>query len=406
MTKRSPSGGLFMSFISSSWILSSQLISGAQASLIVNEVAYKGSVGQCDGSDWIELLNTGSTDLNALNYTIHDDKGIDDEDAKKFTEDMIIQAGAFKVLCKGVDFEFGIGGDDAVTLIDDSGSIVSEVVMPGTGGDDQTYAYFEDTWKYTETPTPGAANIYTEPKPLEEKLQEQNDAGDDFFLDGMAIGGTSAIFGKVVDINIELDSESLALMRDHPTYEVYVPFTGFSVSNIGDSDEGESSIASTEGGGEVRTKGQSTLIFTACFGLQNVPFSVKFDTPFLGMEEVYFRNNYSDQSYMREYASHVMLKQFGLPYLRVRPVRLHFNGEYTGFYNMMEAPTQAYVMQVRILASSLSEMYLETTYALSNSSDTECILPSNTTYLTFCLFFHALALLWSFRSISNCLIQV
>ena len=376
MTKRGP-GGLFLSFISSSlfaaqqtsWIFfSSQLISGAQASLIVNEVAYKGSVGQCDGSDWIELLNTGSTDLNALNYTIHDDKGIDDEDAKKFTEDMIIQAGAFKVLCKGVDFEFGIGGDDAVTLIDDSGAIVSEVVMPGTGGDDQTYAYFEDTkeWKYTVTPTPGAANIYTEPKPLEEKLQEQNDAGDDFFLDGMAIGGTSAIFGKVVDINIELDLESLALMRDHPTYEVYVPFTGFSVSNIGDSDW-DYTVA-TGGGGEVRTKGQSTLTVTACLGLQNVPFSVKFDTPFLGMEEVYFRNNYSDQSYMREYASHVMLKQFGLPYLRVRPVRLHFNGEYTGFYNMMEAPTQAYVMQVRILASSLSEMYRhwETSHAYTD----------------------------------------
>jgi hypothetical protein len=383
MTKRSP-GGLFLSFLSSSslfaaqqtsWIFfSSQLISGAQASLIVNEVAYKGSVGQCDGSDWVELLNTGSTDLNALNYIIHDDKGIDDEDAKQITEDMIIQAGAFKVLCKGVDFEFGIGGDDAVTLIDDSGAIVSEVVIPGTGGNDQTYAYFEDTdeWKYTETPTPGAANIYTEPKSLEEKLQEQNDAGDDFFLDGMAIGGTSDTFDKVVDINIELDLESLALMRDHPLYEVYVPFTGISVSNTGDSDEGESSIASG-GGGEVRTKGQSTLIYTACLGLQNVPFSVKFDTPFLGMEEVYFRNNLFDPSYMREYASHVMLKQFGLPYLRVRPVRLHFNGEYTGFYNMMEAPTQAYVMQVRILASSLSEMYRhwETTHVFSNCADTE-----------------------------------
>jgi hypothetical protein len=76
---------------------------------------------------------------------------------------------------------------------------------------------------------------------------------------------------------------------------------------------------------------------------------------------------------MREYASHVMLKQFGLPYLRVRPVRLHFNGEYTGFYNMMEAPTQAYVMQVRILTSSLSEMYRrwETTHVFSNCADTE-----------------------------------
>ena len=52
-----------------------------------------------------------------------------------------------------------------------------------------------------------------------------------------------------------------------------------------------------------------------------------------------------DPSYMRDYASHYMLRKFGLPYLRCRPVRLYMNGEYIGFYTMMEAPVQGYVMQ-------------------------------------------------------------
>jgi len=65
----------------------------------------------------------------------------------------------------------------------------------------------------------------------------------------------------------------------------------------------------------------------------------------LGMENMYLRNHLSDFSYMREHASHTMLKAFGLPYARTRPVRLFLNGEYTGFYTLMEAPTQGYVMQ-------------------------------------------------------------
>lgn len=86
-------------------------------------------------------------------------------------------------------------------------------------------------------------------------------------------------------------------------------------------------------------------MLTACYGLPNVPFQIEFDTPFMGMEIVYLRNHLGDPSYMRDYASHFMLRRFGLPYLRSRPVRLFMNGEYVGFYTLMEAPVQGYVMQ-------------------------------------------------------------
>ena len=133
----------------------------------------------------------------------------DDEDANKI-QDMTMASGEFKVLCKGDDFDFGIGGSD--TLLDDTGAVLSAVALPGTGGDDETYAYFNDTsdeYKYTVTPMPGVANIYTEPKLLV----------------------PSDIFSKVVDINVDIDAESLAAINDHPTYEQFVPFTEVSVSN-------------------------------------------------------------------------------------------------------------------------------------------------------------------------------
>jgi len=184
------------------------------ASLRINEVAYKGSSNTCNGEDWIELISTSSEDL--LNYTLHDDKGKDDDKAKYFSESTIINAGEYLVLCRNVDFDFGIGSDDVVTLLDNNGEIVSEVMLLGSSEENQTFAFFdsEDTteeggYQYTSMPTPGQQNVYVEPKPLEVKLAEQNEEGDDFFLEGEDVNG-AVIFEKVVDIHVQLSNESLA----------------------------------------------------------------------------------------------------------------------------------------------------------------------------------------------------
>lgn len=322
----------------------------SEASLLINEVAYKGSgPDRCDGEDWIELLNTkeeegGQDAVDLTGYVLHDDKGKDDEDARTFGADdaFSIAPGEYLVLCKDVDFEFGIGSDDTVTLLDGSGSPLGTVSLPGTGADDETYAYLEGGYKYTTTPTPGEANVYTEPIPLEKKLEAQNEAGNAFFRVGDK--EDESIFSGVVDVDISMDDESRAMIADHPAWEEWVPFTGLSVSATqGDATDDDGSVVS--GGGKIRTKGQSTLLITACTGSPNVPFQIEFDAPFLGMETVYLRNHMGDFSYMRDHASHVMLKAFGLPYLRTRPARVFVNGEYVGFYTLMEAPTQGYVMQ-------------------------------------------------------------
>lgn len=251
------------------------------------------------------------------------------------------------MLCRDVDFDFGIGSDDVVTLLDDNGEIVSEVMLLGSGEADQTFALFDESegegaggYQYTAMPTPGEQNVYVKPKPLEVKLAEQNEAGGDFFLEG-GDGEDGMIFEKVVDLHVTLGNESLATIVDHPTWEEFVPFIDVTVSNPSDTN----SIISTTGTGKIRTKGQSTLMMTACFGLPNVPFQLEFDTPFMGMEIAYLRNHLGDPSYMRDYASHYMLRRFGLPFLRSRPVRLFMNGEYVGFYTLLEAPVQGYVMQ-------------------------------------------------------------
>jgi len=318
--------------------------------VIINEIAYKGSgINQCNGEDWIELfyqkiLDEDEEVLNLSNYILHDSKGIDDSEAKIFEESQQIESGQYLILCKGIHFEFGIGSNDVISLLDENKTFVSEVALPGLGGDDETYAYFgvDNEYKYTTSSTPGTINIYTKSLELEEKLGMQNDAGKDFFLNDMNPEYSSQIFDKVIDINVYIDEESLSIINDNPTYEEYVPFTDLTVSN---SQSNNVIITNSTGGGKIRTKGQSTLYLPACVGLKNVPFQIKFNEPFLGMETVYLRNHFLDQSHMRDYGSHLILKEFGLPYMRVRPVRLFINGQYIGFYTLIEAPTQGYVMQ-------------------------------------------------------------
>ena len=315
--------------------------------IVISEVAYKGSPNACDGEDWVELYNSGPDPVDITNYTLHDDKGPDDEDAKLFgsADSSTVAAGGYLLLCRDVDFAFGVGGDDTVSLVDADGEVVSVASLDGGGGDDATFALFPGTtgYRYTEVATPGGENVLVEPRPLEEKLAEQNDAGAAFFLD--EDGGGEISFAKVVDVHVQVSNESLALIKEHPTWEEFVPFSEFRVSNPGATGESDASQLSAVGGGKIRTKGQSTLMITACLGLANVPFQIEFDTPWNGMEVVYLRNHLGDASYMRDYASHALLKRFGLPYLRCRPVRFYLNGEYIGFYTLMEAPTQGYVMQ-------------------------------------------------------------
>jgi len=89
-------------------------------------VADKGSTDRCDGEDWVELANIGDTEVALNGYTLHDDKGAGDSKAFLFGADNTIAAGATITLCKDTEgsFEFGIGGDDTVTLRDANGEVV------------------------------------------------------------------------------------------------------------------------------------------------------------------------------------------------------------------------------------------------------------------------------------------
>ena len=325
-------------------ILKTSIISA----LVINEVADKGSSSACGGADWIELWNDGNEQVTLSEYILHDDKGILDEGAFRFPQGYTLAPNEYKVLCCDDDPtnpQFGIGGDDTITLLDDSENVVSTVgPLLNKGIFDVTYALQPDGsgYDYTMTPTPGSQNVMTPLPTVEEikaELTARNSLGTRFF--GMDDNGypVEDSMEDVLDLKLVMEDEDYLYTLEHPWHEVYRPFTSGQLLQRSDGTE----ILSFTSPGRLRPKGQSTLYFAICLGVPSITFSIDFDETnpdqtLFGVGRVYLRNKLSDRSYMREWVFHRMLARFGLPHLRTRTVRFFLNDQYIGLYDLMEAP--------------------------------------------------------------------
>jgi hypothetical protein len=130
------------------------------ASVIINEVSDRGSLGTCTGADWIEIANTGSSSEDLTGWKICDSDGCTDEDA--ITLSGSIDAGAYQLVC-GLDAHPRfIGADDVINLHDAGGTVVSTSgTLGGDGAFGKTWARSPDlsgSFAYSYLPTPGAAN--------------------------------------------------------------------------------------------------------------------------------------------------------------------------------------------------------------------------------------------------------
>lgn len=331
------------------------LILGAvNGQVLISEIADKGSTGACtDGADWLELHNAGMEPVDLAGYKLHDDNGSTDPSALTFSSSVTLAPNAYLLLCSGAADgpAFRIGGDDTITLLNPTGEELSSVTLPDTDSAfDVTYAWnaTDGSYIYTTTPTPGAANTLTPivvetPQDIKDRLAAQNALGTQFFgMDGQGIKVSDA-YDDVLDLYITMEADDYDYLLKNQSFEVYVPFTSARLATKANEE-----LQVLNSPGRIRPKGQSTLYFGTCFGSPTIPFQLEFTTvnetqTLFGVEKLYLRNHLSDNSYMRDWASHRMLARFGLPHLRSRKVRFFINGEKTGFYTLMEAPDQDYV---------------------------------------------------------------
>ena len=133
-----------------------------QTAVYINEIE---SSAPDDGNDWIEIYNAGSNPVDISGWFVTDDKGLErftDGKTTPFPEGTTLAAGAVMVLEDSVNFDFGLGSDDAVTLYDKDQKIIDTYTYNGHASG--TYSRNPDgTGEFVDQPsTKGGLNIYAE----------------------------------------------------------------------------------------------------------------------------------------------------------------------------------------------------------------------------------------------------
>lgn len=90
----------------------------ASSGVVVNEVFSRGSA---ENPDYVELLNVTGSELNLAGWTLTDD---DPAHVYVFPEGTVVPPGGRLVIAEGADFDFGLGGADAVNLFNAQGALV------------------------------------------------------------------------------------------------------------------------------------------------------------------------------------------------------------------------------------------------------------------------------------------
>jgi len=321
--------------------------------IIISEIADRGTPEVCNGQDWIELYNAADASVDLTGWVLHDDNGADhdnsfafpvpdvDNEANYTTE---LLPGSYLLVCTQLEPfdvypQFGIGGDDTLTLLDpaDNAPVASVGPLPDDAsrrGFGVTYAWdpSKNEYSYTSTPTPGMANVLTPAVPAEDeaeetvdemeaRLQAQIQQGELFFnMDRRGYPVTGG-YAPVLDFYITMDDEDYQYMLENRSFEVYRPFT--SAKMMQDSEE----LISLTSPGRIRPKGQSTLYMATCLDTLTFPMQLDFasgtnaSNTLFGIERLYLRQHFGDGSYVRDWSTHRMLARFGLGHVRARHVR-------------------------------------------------------------------------------------
>lgn len=123
-----------------------------------------------EGSDatdeWIELVNTGNTQVNLHAWEI-----FVGDDLYAFNDSTKIEGNGYVLLAITTSGLSLNNSGETVTLLDPTGSIMDTVTyMDAPNG--ESYSRTEDNWQWTTTPTPAAANVIT----LDEASEEEAEA--------------------------------------------------------------------------------------------------------------------------------------------------------------------------------------------------------------------------------------
>ena len=157
----------------------------SENTVFINEIESDDPDG---GNDWVEIINAGSTAVDISGWFVTDDKGLErltEDKTWGIAEGTVLEAGAVLVLEDSIDFDFGLGKEDTVSLYDGSSAQMDSYTYAGHAAG--TYSRVPDgTGNFVDqAATRGALNIVTEEPGDEEPgsglvINEINSSPDDW----------------------------------------------------------------------------------------------------------------------------------------------------------------------------------------------------------------------------------
>ena len=134
----------------------------SENTVFINEIESDDPDG---GNDWVEIINAGSTAVDISGWFVTDDKGLErltEDKTWGIAEGTVLEAGAVLVLEDSIDFDFGLGKEDTVSLYDGSSAQMDSYTYAGHAAG--TYSRVPDgTGNFVDqAATRGALNIVTE----------------------------------------------------------------------------------------------------------------------------------------------------------------------------------------------------------------------------------------------------
>ena len=141
--------------------------------IVLNEVAFNGVAGTCEGSDWLELYNAGHVTKDIKGWTLSVEKpdpqnpGSNVQYDVAFDTSQAIEPAAMLVVCAkpgglsdaslpNIEVEFEKG--NRIAWSDKDGNVISATKIPETAAGSKTWSRLADGEFALKDPTPGSKN--------------------------------------------------------------------------------------------------------------------------------------------------------------------------------------------------------------------------------------------------------
>ena len=252
-----------------------------------------------EGSDWVELHNTGTSTINLSEYFLADDSS-ELEALPNISlganERVVITAGNDVAFGSTANVTFGLGREDSLSLFKQNEEVDYLIWGKDESKNGRSYGYINGQLQALY-PTPSETNV------------------------AYVLFSENEVFEVHVDVAAQDWQAMLVSPSDEEYYSANFSLNGAKIDDVG-----------------FRIKGQGSLMSirnSIRYGFK-VDMNRYVDQKFMGMKKIVFNQSFADPTFMRDTIAYRLMAEAGVPAPQITYVDLYVGAEHMGLYQMIE----------------------------------------------------------------------